>query len=412
MKILRRAKQQGQALYLGMVLMAVSASAVFVMYNTSQMATEKSRLVNAADGAAYSGAVWAARNLNFMAYTNRAMIANHVAVGHYVSYVSWIRYVEETVDGIEDIATILNAIPGIGTAIHRALNIIERGVRVVKQLSEQFAPIFINASDLLNQGLAVAQVSAHGSMATHLAFTPQAEVMRAAAVAHDQNVRVNHTGDMTQLRGLGVGLDIARETSQLNGFIERYRAGRDDRNRMRGMSRQSYGASEKFITDREWRLFVVAGSLRKNSRTTETLGRRANWSAEDSFEYKFPGSSKWHRLSRERANARSLKRSNYTGIDHYYDVQDTTPNSNTRQTFNFTAYATMPITRARLTNLMGLRTTATRMAALSRAELYFERPREGFSAFNGTRGEYANVYNPFWEARLTDPPREMLQGIL
>ena len=412
MKIIRRAKQKGQALYLGMVLMAVSASAVFVMYNTSQMATEKSRLVNAADGAAYSGAVWAARNLNFMAYTNRAMIANHVAVGHYTSYVSWIRYVEETVDGIEDIATILNVIPVVGQAIHTAMRVIERGVVLVKQLSEGFAPIFINAADVLNRGLSVAQGFSHASMATHLAFTPQAEVMRAAALAHDDMIRVNNPGDMTQLNGLGVAVNIGLETSQLQGFIARYRAGRNDGGRMLEMSRASYGASEDFITDRNWRINTVGGSMRKNSETRETLGANANWRAEDSFEYKLPGTSKWNKLSSEKANATSLKRRQYVGVDSYYDVQDFNPDSGTRQAFNFTAYATVPIDRARLTNLMGLRTTATRLAALSRAELYFERPREGFAAFNGTRGEYANVYNPFWEARLTNPPLEMLAGIL
>ena len=391
--------------------MAVSATAVFVMYNTSQMATEKSRLVNAADGAAYSGAVWAARNLNFMAYTNRAMIANHVAVGHYVSYVSWIRYVEEANDGIEDIGKILNAIPG-GAIIHRGLVIVERGARIAKELSEGFAPIFITASDTLNRGLSVAQGFAQLSMATHAAFTPQAEIMKAAASAHDGSIRVNDASDISDLRGLGVALDLVAETDQMQGFIKRYRAGRDDGGRMLKFSRQSYGASEEFIADRGWgSTFILVGSVRKRAYTRESLGRYANWRAEDKFEYKWPG-GKWKRLARERANARSLNRGRYTGIDSYYDVQDPRPNNNTRQAFNFTAYATMPVSQARLSNLMGLDTTVQRLAAISRAEIYYERPTEGFNAFNGNRGEYANVFNPFWEARLTEPPREMLQGIL
>jgi hypothetical protein len=41
-------------------------------------------LQNAADGVAYSVAIPEARDLNFMAYTNRAMVANEVAIGQAV----------------------------------------------------------------------------------------------------------------------------------------------------------------------------------------------------------------------------------------------------------------------------------------------------------------------------------------
>ncbi|NOY67698.1 MAG: hypothetical protein GXP13_09890, partial [Gammaproteobacteria bacterium] len=89
--------QKGQALILSVFLVLATAMAAVLMYNTGQTTTEKTRLVNAADAAAYSGAVFVARNLNFIAYTNRAMIANHVAVGHFVSYVSWLRYVKKSI---------------------------------------------------------------------------------------------------------------------------------------------------------------------------------------------------------------------------------------------------------------------------------------------------------------------------
>lgn len=409
MKIRRR--QKGQALFLGMVLMAVCATAVFVMYNTSQMATEKSRLVNAADGAAYSGAVWAARNMNFMAYTNRAMIANHVAVGHYVSYVSWTRYVEEAIDRIEDIGKILNAIPG-GQAIHRGLVIVQRGARGAKELTERFAPVFIRAADSLNRGLSIAQLAAHTSMATHAALTPQAEIMKVTASAYDPSIRINDLGDIGVLRGLGVAVDIAQETSDLQGFIRGYSAGRNDGGRMLEYSRQSYGSSRGFIDERGWgSTFVLVGFTKKNASTTQRLGRDADWVAEDSFEYKWPG-GKWTKLASEQASARGLTGGRYTGISSYYDVQDVTPNEGQLERFTFTAYATMPMERARLSSLMGLETSTERMAAISRAEIFYQRPEQGFNPFNGDRGEFANVFNPFWEARLVEPPREMLQGIL
>lgn len=78
--------QKGQALVLAIALFAVAGVVLFMMFNSGRAVNEKINLVNAADAAAYSGAQIAARNLNFMAYTNRAMIANEVAIGHLFTY--------------------------------------------------------------------------------------------------------------------------------------------------------------------------------------------------------------------------------------------------------------------------------------------------------------------------------------
>lgn len=51
--------------------------------------SEKMQVQNAADAAAYSVSVIEARDLNFMAYTNRAMAANEVAIGQLVGMASW-----------------------------------------------------------------------------------------------------------------------------------------------------------------------------------------------------------------------------------------------------------------------------------------------------------------------------------
>ena len=60
--------------------------------NSGQMVTEKMRLTNAADAAAYSAGVVHARALNLDAYTNRAIVANQVAIAQTLSLVSWGRY--------------------------------------------------------------------------------------------------------------------------------------------------------------------------------------------------------------------------------------------------------------------------------------------------------------------------------
>jgi len=51
-------------------------------------------------------------------------------------------------------------------------------------------------------------------------------------------------------------------------------------------------------------------------------------------------------------------------------------------------------------DLMGMRTTTTQMAAVSRAEIIHVRP-PGPAFVAVGEGEYSNVFNPFWEGRLT-----------
>lgn len=79
-------RQGGQALVLSLGIFLVASVTLFLVFNSGRAVNEKINLVNAADAAAYSGAQIAARQLNFMAYTNRAMIANEVAIGHVFSY--------------------------------------------------------------------------------------------------------------------------------------------------------------------------------------------------------------------------------------------------------------------------------------------------------------------------------------
>lgn len=69
-----------------------SLTALFFLFNTGQLSSEKTKLVNTADAVAYSAAVMQARALNFDAYNNRALVANEVLVAQMVSLSSWGQY--------------------------------------------------------------------------------------------------------------------------------------------------------------------------------------------------------------------------------------------------------------------------------------------------------------------------------
>ena len=88
--------QRGQALVFVTIVMLVVLLALVTMYSMGQLTTEKMRLQNTADAAAYSSALAQARDYNFSAYTNRAMVANQVVVAQLVGLTSWARNYNDT----------------------------------------------------------------------------------------------------------------------------------------------------------------------------------------------------------------------------------------------------------------------------------------------------------------------------
>jgi hypothetical protein len=72
-----------------MLFMSVLVVSGVSLYKAGKLTTKKMQLQNAADAAAYSMAVVEARDLNFAAYMNRAIVANEVGIGQLVGLASW-----------------------------------------------------------------------------------------------------------------------------------------------------------------------------------------------------------------------------------------------------------------------------------------------------------------------------------
>lgn len=85
-------RQRGLAMVYGLFVLVGGLLALFFFFNTGQLAREKTQLVNTADAVAYSAGVLHAKSLNYLAYTNRAYIANEVLVAQAVSLSSWAHY--------------------------------------------------------------------------------------------------------------------------------------------------------------------------------------------------------------------------------------------------------------------------------------------------------------------------------
>ena len=85
--------EDGQAIVLAAVGMLVMAMSVLMTAFWGYAVYEKIRLQNNADSTAYSLAVMEARTMNYIAYLNRAMIANYVrmiALQSLLSYLTWV----------------------------------------------------------------------------------------------------------------------------------------------------------------------------------------------------------------------------------------------------------------------------------------------------------------------------------
>lgn len=82
--------QSGQAMPFALIFLVVGAAALYLAFNAAQLAHAKTKEQDTADAAAYSVGVLQARDLNFAAYTNRAMVANQVATAQMISIKSWI----------------------------------------------------------------------------------------------------------------------------------------------------------------------------------------------------------------------------------------------------------------------------------------------------------------------------------
>jgi hypothetical protein len=82
-------RQQGQASVFVLALLGVVLVCAVFLYTSGRVTSEKMQLQNAADAAAFGAATLEARSLNFAAYTNRAMVANEVAVGQLIGLLSW-----------------------------------------------------------------------------------------------------------------------------------------------------------------------------------------------------------------------------------------------------------------------------------------------------------------------------------
>jgi hypothetical protein len=394
---------RGQIAPIALFGVLIASAVLVVMFNAGTKVTEKSQVANAADAAAYSGAVWTARHLNFMAYTNRAMVANHIGVGHFVSYVSWVRYIDETIDAIEDYARF---IPYAGEYV----TMVEEIIAEVRSFTEESAEVAIPIMDTWNASYRAAQFEAQAS----LALNNLTELMRRTAQAYDPNIRINDRNELSAMpSALRIAID-ARLLSQLASvptFVERYSADEDDGGieQLIGSSMRANGDTTRWIAgERGWRFNSLMRQFRKQGSTSHSQSEdSADWEAGDQLQSRkreLTGWGSWRDIGPGADASASEFDDEYEGVPNYYNVAGD-PDSNALQiaaiaTRRQGTVANRTFRDVGRTGVGADSRSVIAAAALARVE--FRRPTDGGFASLGRAQEYSNLFNPFWEARLAE----------
>ncbi len=100
-KPISHTSQRGQAAVFVMLFMVILLVSALGLFKAGKLTSNKMQLQNAADAAAFSMSTVEARDLNFAAYMNRAIVANEVAIGQMVGLASWAFHVKSIADFLD-----------------------------------------------------------------------------------------------------------------------------------------------------------------------------------------------------------------------------------------------------------------------------------------------------------------------
>jgi hypothetical protein len=459
------AKQKGQALLWFLAMGAALAATFVAVYGVGQVTSEKQKIVNAADAAAYSGGMAQARILNVASYSNRAVIANEVFIAQMVSLDSWTSYVAKTTANYRNVLTVIGSIPPLAPFIQplRAL------MQALEQIASQIARVVDQTTPVVITAWETAFPIWYG-VTVRGSFTPPVASLAGMSAAQDSlrhNV-VNWGGRSGDVAAsiVNYGAFFGRNELQWQAFTKTYRG--NDRQIAKDILLRS---RDEFSTDRPGSNIPLLGTGKISPCPPIAVGTEkagvtrmqgfTRWEAQDTLEFFTATPVKcnrnylpvgWGRATAARNAERGQQiqspgrlagqlaysdsphlNRGWTGVKELIDVNrnsagDLTRNpaevsfaiaiqksganipTNERSQFAHqdTGNTTLgsPDVRANYAN--------NRLASISIARVFFERPPRRNQDFTGQqlmRGsesgslkrEYASLYNPYWQVRVKQP---------
>ncbi len=244
------ARQRGQSLVLGSILLMVVMVVALLMYNTAQLTSTRMQLQNTADATAYSAATIAARDYNFSAYMNRAVVANQVAVAQMVGLSSWFRFTGQTLDNI---AVLCAPIPGLDVICAALAESYEEFDTVFE---ESVLPVLMKTLSYWMTALSDLQMAFHygniEAIVQNVLYSGDA-VQTGVLARNDPDAGITHWPDSgsdipSELYRLSI---LIKDASQWWKYTARYDESQDEMSRFAEVTR---GSLDDFSHSRGWYL--------------------------------------------------------------------------------------------------------------------------------------------------------------
>ena len=442
----RRSRQCGQAIYLALAAIVFLSLMTFATWNISQAVHGKAQTLNAADAGAHMMATTVARNLNFMAYTNRAMVANHAVVGQLVSIgslgkmmyemakdISYIEYVGDILCMFVVTAPIGSLLIDVGNAFEQIADIINNDVLPAIEYIMQLQNMLIGL--LSNAQKGVGALSA-------LDMLKAEEVIK----ANDPELEWNLTDDMGGLLATSGNVAALAET-----FYDGFTKQRDGDERFAQVVRDS---RDGFTKKRKWMFNILHGGtdmglnadgdkwiwlcvdglqirLRVNpakpwkKETFRFYGNGAIAGSEDAENYRTFDHGELDSKSHKTAYSNRDKRyyDDYDGLQEYRELKEIgKAGENPSPTFvvlvykpidnNGTPSANKTFHTDDENNPFHLPEGRTRIYGIAAAQAFFRSPAQNDNDTTAGKlpntlypnGVYASLFSPYWQPRLTDLP--------
>ncbi|MBW8183135.1 Tad domain-containing protein [Shewanella nanhaiensis] len=456
-------RHKGQAMVLSLILMSFALMVVLFSFNASQLNLNGTKLQNTADNTAYSVATIAARDFNFKAYTNRASVANQVAVAQMVGLSSWFNMTDKFA---ENACNFLCWVPYLG----QALSGIKSAVGAINTVAQPVFEALIYAENAMLYALTTSQQIIHyaGLLSS---FNTAGKIVK----ANDPNARLDLLQNPQMLGDIkDHWIDFQKrhtrgshrnKSKQFKDFITVTMDSRDPFAKKRSY-KLGFPWSLSFFPIR-WRTYKTGGSelISNNDRDSS---KAETWTSMDTISFhlsKFRCSwsgCRWRGYretplgwggtrSDNRADIRRLGNRNYwgssrrtngtaaryagydqetrgwySGIQPFYGLSDKGNNRSSGR--NIAVVVSKPQNSVRTTSTITAGEEHTnpatneemlgdRMTALSAAQVYYSRPHDlmartsSWSRADG-RHEYGNLYNPYWQTRLSDSTNTERSAVL
>ncbi len=451
----KRKSQSGQAMVLSLILMSLTIMVVLFAFNASQLNIKSNKLQNTADNTAYSVASIAARDFNFKAYTNRAAIANQVAVAQLVGLSSWFnmtnKFAENACDylcwvpylgqGLSGFRQVVGGINNVAQPVFEALIYAENAILLALSGSQQmmhYAGLISaaqTAKDIVKANDSKAELDwfQNPLMLGNLRqvwLTFQKRHNRSSSGSRSRTLSRNgrqfqdYTGIILDSRdpfskkrtySLGFPWSLrlwpVKWKTYKTGGSELTSNGRNEAETWTSMDTLSvhYSRFRCGWSGCRWRKTEIpvgwGGTRSDNRADISRVGNRSTWGRSRSY----------NRTASRNAGNNQQTKGWYSGVQPFYGLSNS---ANAKShTDNITIVVSKSQADSRTTHSIDVGGDNTdpaideqmlgdRLSAISAAQAYYSRPKDLMTSSSwrrpDNRHEYGNLYNPFWQPRLTD----------